>query len=260
MATQTELTPQHLTGRTALVTGASRGIGAALALGLAEHGADIVICDLGRQSEGLSSVRAAVEAAGRRCWSYAVDVTDRAAVEAMVADATERSGGIGILVNNAGILKPSRLEDLSEADWDAHFDVNAKGILLMTNAVLPQMRARRTGRIINIASIAGRQGVPTQGHYAATKATAITLTRVYAQEVGADGITVNAICPGIILTEMGKNNLGSDEAIRHWSEVAALKRLGAPTDIVGPAVFLASDLSGFVTGQALNVCGGIYFH
>lgn len=246
----------ELSGKTALITGAARGIGAALAEGLAAHGADIVLCDLASQEAGLTKTQAAVEALGRRCKVLPLDVTDASAIQAVVAQA----GQIDILVNNAGILKPSRLEDLSETDWDAHFDVNAKGLLLMTNAILPQMRARRAGRIINVASIAGRQGVPTQGHYAATKATAITLTRVYAQEVGMDGITVNAICPGIILTEMGRNNLGSEEAIQHWTEVSALKRLGDPKDLVGPVVFFASDLSGFVTGQALNVCGGIYFH
>ena len=113
---------------------------------------------------------------------------------------------------------------------------------------------------INIASIAGRQGSPTQGHYASTKSAVITLTRVLAQEVGEAGITVNAICPGIILTEMGKNNLGSEKEIEHWSNVAALKRLGDPKDIIGPTVFFASELSDFVTGQSINVCGGIYFH
>jgi NAD(P)-dependent dehydrogenase (short-subunit alcohol dehydrogenase family) len=164
-----------------------------------------------------------------------------------------------MLVNNAGILKLSTLEALSEKDWDAHMDVNVKGVLLCCQAI-PSMRARKSGRIINIASIAGRQGLTTQGHYAATKAAVITLTRVLAQEVGADGITVNAICPGIILTEMGKNNLGTDEAVRHWERVAALKRLGMPEDLVGLAIFFASDQSAFVTGQALNVCGGIYFH
>ena len=245
-----------LEGKTALVTGASRGIGAALAVGLAEHGADVIVTDIAPQAEALAQTEAAVKATGRSCLNQILDVTNKAQAEAVVAEA----GQIDILVNNAGILTPSALEDLDEAAWDAHFDVNAKGVLLMTNAVLPQMRARKAGRVINIASIAGRQGVPTQGHYAATKATAITLTRVYSQEVGADGITVNAICPGIILTEMGRNNLGSQEEIDHWSDVAALKRLGDPKDIIGPAVFFASDPSGFVTGQALNVCGGIYFH
>lgn len=249
-----------LEGKTALITGASRGIGAALAVGLAKYGANTVITDLDRQSDELATVAAQVGKTGRKCLALPLDVTNKGIVESVVGQATDAFGQIDILVNNAGILVPKQLEELDEKTWDAHFDVNAKGVLLCTNAVLPQMRQRKSGRIINIASIAGRQGVPTQGHYAATKATAITLTRVYSQEVGMDGITVNAICPGIILTEMGKNNLGSQENIDHWTNVAALKRLGDPDDIVGPAVFFASDLSDFVTGQALNVCGGIYFH
>lgn len=246
--------------KTAVVTGAARGIGRALAVGLAEAGYDVAVTDLASQAEGLAETRALIEAAGRRAFVETVDVSDRAAVFAAMARLEEAAGGIDVLVNNAGILKPARLEDLSEADWDAHMDVNVKGVLSCCQAVLPGMRARKAGRIVNIASIAGRQGVPTQGHYAATKAAVITLTRVLAQEAGMDGITVNAICPGIILTEMGKNNLGSDEAIRHWEEVAALKRLGAPEDIVGPVLFFAGEQSAFVTGQALNVCGGIYFH
>ncbi|EKX56979.1 3-oxoacyl-[acyl-carrier protein] reductase [Rhodobacter sp. AKP1] len=246
--------------KTAVVTGAARGIGRALAVGLAEAGYDVAVTDLASQADGLAETRALIEAAGRRAFVETVDVSDRAAVVAAMARIEEAAGGIDVLVNNAGILKPARLEDLSEADWDAHMDVNVKGVLSCCQAVLPGMRARKAGRIVNIASIAGRQGVPTQGHYAATKAAVITLTRVLAQEAGMDGITVNAICPGIILTEMGKNNLGSDEAIRHWEEVAALKRLGAPEDIVGPVLFFAGEQSAFVTGQALNVCGGIYFH
>ncbi|OSP54801.1 SDR family NAD(P)-dependent oxidoreductase [Pseudoruegeria sp. SK021] len=245
-----------LAGKTAFVTGASRGIGAAIAVGLAENGADLVISDLPQQAADLDKVLGRITATGRTGRILHLDVTDKAAIEAAVAEV----GQIDILVNNAGILIPKRLEDLDEKTWDAHFNVNAKGVLLVSNAVLPQMRARKAGRIINIASIAARQGVPTQGHYAATKAVDLTLTRVYAQETGMDGITVNAICPGIILTEMGKENLGSQAAMDHWSNVAALKRLGDPDDIVGPAVFFASDMSRFVTGQALNVCGGIYFH
>ncbi|TIW73308.1 MAG: SDR family oxidoreductase, partial [Mesorhizobium sp.] len=201
-----------------------------------------------------------IEAAGRKAYVYTMDVSKKKDIEATAQALLEEAGSIDVLVNNAGILKPSLLQDLDEANWDAHFDVNAKGVLMMCQAVLPHMRARKSGRVINIASIAGRQGVPTQGHYAATKAVVITLTRVLAQEVGMDGVTVNAICPGIILTEMGKNNLGSEAAIRHWEDVAALKRLGAPEDIIGPVLFFASDLSAFVTGQALNVDGGIYYH
>jgi len=118
---------------------------------------------------------------------------------------------------------------------------------------------RKTGRIINIASLAARQGIPTEGHYAATKAAVVTLTRVYAQETGGDGITVNAICPGIILTEMAENKLvGADR--EHWTQATSLKRLGQPADVGGAAVFFASDLAEYITGQALNVCGGLYFH
>lgn len=246
--------------KVAVVTGASRGIGRALAVGLANAGYDVAITDLPSQADGLADTRAAIEAAGRAALVEPMDVSSKAQVDAAFARILERAGKIDVLVNNAGILKPSTLEDLSEKDWDAHMNVNAKGVLLCCQAALPSMRRRKSGRIINIASIAGRQGVATQGHYAATKAAVITLTRVLAQEAGADGITVNAICPGIILTEMGKNNLGSAEAVRHWAEVAALKRLGMPEDVVGPVLFFASEQSSFVTGQALNVCGGIYFH
>ncbi|TGT65369.1 MULTISPECIES: SDR family NAD(P)-dependent oxidoreductase [unclassified Mesorhizobium] len=247
-------------GKTALITGASRGIGRALAKGLAEAGFDVAITDLPSQAAELDVARGEIEAAGRKAYVYTMDVSKKKDIEATARALLEAAGTIDVLVNNAGILKPSLLQDLDEANWDAHFDVNAKGVLMMCQAVLPHMRARKSGRVINIASIAGRQGVPTQGHYAATKAVVITLTRVLAQEVGMDGVTVNAICPGIILTEMGKNNLGSEAAIRHWEEVAALKRLGAPEDIIGPVLFFASDLSAFVTGQALNVDGGIYYH
>lgn len=248
------------TGKVAIVTGASRGIGRAIAVGLAEFGYNVAVLDLASQKGELAETARQIEAKGRVAHQYEVDVTARSEIDAVVADVTRKEGSVDVLVNNAGILKPSTLEELSEKDWDAHFNVNAKGVLLMCQAVLPQMRKQKSGRIINIASIAGRQGVATQGHYAATKSAVITLTRVLAQEAGADGITVNAICPGIILTEMGKNNLGSDEAIRHWETVASLKRLGNPEDVVGPVRFFASSESDFVTGQALNVCGGIYFH
>jgi NAD(P)-dependent dehydrogenase (short-subunit alcohol dehydrogenase family) len=248
------------TSRVALVTGASRGIGRAIAVGLAEMGCDVAIVDLPSQSLLLADVAREIEAQDRRAFIQSMDVSKPESVQDAVSAVLRDTQRIDVLVNNAGILHPSLLQDLSVDSWDRHFDVNAKGVLLVCQAVLPQMRARKSGRIINIASIAGRQGVATQGHYAATKATVITLTRVLAQEVGMDGITVNAICPGIILTEMGRNNLGSDEAIHHWENVAALKRLGNPEDIVGPVRFFSSDESAFVTGQSLNVCGGIYFH
>lgn len=248
------------TAKLALVTGASRGIGRALAVGLAKAGYDLAICDLASQREPMAETARLVDEAGRRAYVYDVDVVSKADTERLVADVLRDTGRIDVLVNNAGILKLSSLEALDESTWDAHQDVNTRGVLFMCQAVLPHMRAQKRGRIVNIASLAGRQGVPGQGHYAVSKAGVITLTRVLAQEVGADGITVNAICPGIILTEMGKNNLGSEEAVKHWENATALHRLGDPEDVVGPVVFFASDLSAFVTGQALNVCGGLYFH
>ncbi|WP_299949474.1 SDR family NAD(P)-dependent oxidoreductase [uncultured Ruegeria sp.] len=250
----------YLKDKTVMITGASRGIGAALAKGMAAAGADIVLTDLEREGDALAKVAEQVRVSGREGMTIPIDVTDKSRVEAVVAEATEQMGQIDVLVNNAGVLVLSRLDELDEKTWDLHFDVNAKGILLCTNAVLPQMKARQAGRIVNIASLAGRQGIAQQGHYAATKATAITLTRVFAQELGDQGIYVNALCPGIIMTEMGQNNLQKQEDRDYWAGTTALRRLGEPEDIVGPAVFFASELSGFVTGQSLNVCGGLYFH
>lgn len=244
----------------ALVTGASRGIGRALAVGLGRAGYDLALCDLASQAEALAETARQVQAEGRVARTYDVDVSSKADTQRLAERVLADAGRIDVLVNNAGILKLSSLEDLDEATWDAHQDVNTRGVLFMCQAVLPHMRSRKAGRIVNIASLAGRQGVPGQGHYAVSKAGVITLTRVLAQEVGSDGITVNAVCPGIILTEMGRNNLGSEEAVRHWENATALHRLGDPEDVVGPVVFFASPQSAFVTGQALNVCGGLYFH
>jgi 3-oxoacyl-[acyl-carrier protein] reductase len=249
-----------ITRPVAFVTGASRGIGQALALGFADAGYDVVITDLPQTEGELRKTADLIGQRQRKAFLYTLDVSDRQQIDDVARHALADAGHIDVLINNAGVLKPSLLQDLDEKTWDTHFDVNVKGVLMMCQAILPHMRERKSGRVINIASIAGRQGVATQGHYAATKSAVITLTRVFAQEVGMDGVTVNAICPGIILTEMGRNNLGSETAVRHWEDVAALKRLGKPEDIVGPALFFASEQSAFVTGQSLNVCGGIYFH
>ena len=249
-----------LQGKTALITGAARGIGAALAEGLAVAGADIVVAELPGQEDKKSEVKRIIETAGRCCEFVEIDVTNKSSVEAAIADATNKMGKIDILVNNAGILSPSLLTDIDEENWDRHFNVNSKGVLFCTQAVLPQMRMRKAGRIINIASLAARQGIPTEGHYAATKATVLTQTKVFAQEIGNEGITVNAICPGIILTEMAMNKLGTQEEVEKWAEATSLKRLGNPSDVAGAAVFFASDLASYVTGQSLNVCGGLYFH
>ncbi len=243
--------------RTVLVTGASRGIGRAIALGLAREGFDLVLNDIERQHDQLDAVKTEIEAIGQRAVTAFADVSDAGAVRAMVSHAIDATGRIDAVVNNAGILIPGTVEALPERHWDAVMDVNAKGTFLVVQALLPHMRARRYGRIVNIASIGGKHGAPEQAHYSASKAAVMGFTRVLAQEVGAEGITANCICPGIIVTDMGRTNLEDPVVAERWISNTALRRLGQPEDVVGPVCFLASDASAFVTGQTLNVDGGI---
>ena len=244
-------------GRVALVTGASRGIGRAAALGLADAGFDVVLNDIPRQDAELQAVKGEIEGRGRRCFVAFADVSKKVEVTAMVEQAINAAGQVDTVVNNAGILSSSSVEQLEEEQWDAVLDVNAKGTFLVIQALLPHMRARHYGRIVNIASIGGKHGAPLQAHYSASKAAVMGFTRVLAQEVGADGITANCVCPGIIVTEMGRTNLADQANVDKWTAMTALRRLGQPDDVAGAVVFFASDASAFVTGQSLNVCGGI---
>ena len=244
-------------GRTALVTGASRGIGRAIALGLAREGFDVVVNDIARQQAELAAVAEEVVGLGRRGIALTADVSDRAQVRSMVDAAVAQAGQVDAVVNNAGILIASTVEDLLEDQWDAVMDVNAKGTFLVIQALLPHMRGRGYGRIVNIASIGGKHGAPEQAHYSASKAAVMGFTRVLAQEVGSFGITANCVCPGIIVTDMGRTNLSEPANVEKWVRITALRRLGQPEDVVGPTCFLASDAAAFVTGQSLNVCGGI---
>jgi len=241
----------------ALVTGASRGIGRAIAVGMAKRGFDVAINDIERQKDALEEVAAEIEAAGRRVLSVYADVSRKADVEAMVLKTIDTFGRIDAVVNNAGILIASDVEHLKEEHWDSVLDVNAKGTFLVVQAILPHMKKQKYGRIVNIASIGGKHGAPEQAHYSASKAAVMGFTRVLAQEVGTFGITANCVCPGIILTDMGRVNL-EDVAIREaWQQKTAMRRIGDPEDVVGPVAFLASDDAAFVTGQSLNVDGGI---
>ncbi len=244
-------------GKTALVTGASRGIGRALALGMADAGFDVVINDIERQSDLLDAVRSEIAARGRRAWPALADVSRKGEVQAMVTRAVSEAGQIDAVVNNAGILISSTVEELAEEHWDAVMDVNAKGTFLVTQALLPHMRERGYGRIINIASIGGKQGAPQQAHYSASKAAVMGFTRVLAQEVGQFGITANCVCPGIVVTDMGRTNLGDQVSIDRWTAATAMRRLSEPEDMVGLVCFLASDGAAFITGQSINVDGGI---
>jgi 3-oxoacyl-[acyl-carrier protein] reductase len=175
----------------------------------------------------------------------------------MAEHAIKEAGHVDVVVNNAGILIPAAFENIEEGVWDAVLNVNAKGAFLVTQAFLPHMKERRYGRIVNIASIGGKHGAPEQAHYSASKAAIMGFTRVLAQEVGPFGITANCVCPGIIVTDMGRVNLDDKAVAQRWIDKTAMARLGQPEDVAGPVCFFASDNSTFVTGQSLNVCGGI---
>lgn len=243
--------------RVVLVTGASRGIGRAIAVGLAKRGFDVALNDIERQKVALSEVAAEIAGLGRRSLCVYADVSKKSDVVAMVAAVAEEFQHIDAVVNNAGILIAGDVEHLQEEYWDSVLDVNAKGTFLVVQAVLPFMKQQKYGRIVNIASIGGKHGAPEQAHYSASKAAVMGFTRVLAQEVGIYGITANCVCPGIILTDMGRVNLDDPEIRKSWEDKTALRKIGDPEDVVGSVAFFASDDAAFITGQSLNVDGGI---
>jgi 3-oxoacyl-[acyl-carrier protein] reductase len=248
-------------GRTAIVTGAAHGFGRAISLALAARGANVWACDV-VEGEVVETERLA-RASGAACRARVVDVTDKAAVNAFVAEASGVSGRVDILVNNAGgvlgqIGRP--VEEVSESDWQRIFDVNVTGAFLCSQAVAPGMKAARYGRIVNISSGAGL-GVSLTGiqAYASAKAAQIGLTRQLAHELGPWGITVNNIAPGFVrsnpTTERQWESYGEDGQ-RALVERIALKRLGTPDDIAHGVLFFASDFAGWITGQVLSIDGG----
>ncbi len=247
-----------LDGRRALVTGAGHGFGRAIALALADAGAEVIVCDI--RDDGLAKTAAA---AGPRCTTRRLDVTDEASIAAMSAELAAAGRSIDILVNNAGgvlgqVGRP--LEEISLHDWQAIFDVNLTGAFLMAQAVAPGMKARGWGRIVNISSGAGL-GISLTGiqAYASAKAGQIGLTRQLAHELGPFGITVNNVAPGFVrsnpTTERQWEAMGAAGQAR-LLEAIALKRLGTPADIAHAVLFFVSDLAGWVSGQVLSVDGG----
>ena len=242
-----------LENKTALVTGAARGIGQAIAKKLAEEGADLILCDL--KAEWLEETANAVTAMGRKALCVSADVSKSDEVTAAVKQAIDEFSKIDILVNNAGITKDTLMMRMSEEDWDAVIAINLKGTFLLTKAVSRFMMKQRSGAIVNIASIIGLIGNAGQCNYAASKAGVIALTKSTAKELAARNIRVNAIAPGFIESKM--TEVLPEDVSNKMLEAIPMKRFGKPEDIAKVAVFLASENSGYITGQVLTVSGGM---
>jgi len=250
----------RLEGDVAIVTGAAQGIGAAYARAMAREGARVVAADI---VDPAPLVREIV-AAGGEALGIVADVTDATAVDNLVARTVERFGRIDSLVNNAalfGTLKHARFEDIPEAEWDAVMRVNIRGMWLVSKAVVPEMRKRRYGKIVNIASTTALKGTPMMLHYVASKGAVIGMTRAMAREVGDDNICVNAIAPGLTMSEaVLENGIWSEDWIDRNVASRALRRRALPDDLVGAVIFLASKEADFVTGQTMVIDGGAVAH
>lgn len=243
----------QLANQIAVVTGAGRGIGRAIALKFAAEGADIVC--VSRTAENSEKVAAEVRALGRKAWAHAVDVADSGAVAAAAEKILAEAGRVDILVNNAGVTRDGLLMRMSEADWDTVLDTNLKGAFLVTKAFSRAFIKQRSGRIINIASVIGLIGNAGQCNYAASKAALIGFTKSVARELASRGITANALAPGFIETDM---TAGLSEQLRgDLLKTIPLNALGKPEDIAQAALFLASPAARYITGQVLTVDGGM---
>ncbi len=243
-----------LNGKTALITGAARGIGKAIALKFAQEGADIAFTDLVIDENGLNTQRE-IEALGVKVKAYASNAADFAQTEQVVAQIKEDFGHIDILVNNAGITKDTLLLRMAEAQWDAVINVNLKSAFNFIHALLPIMMRQRGGSIINMSSVVGVHGNAGQANYAASKAGLIALAKSVGQEMGAKGIRANSIAPGFIDTAM--TQALPEEVRKTWISHIPLRRAGTIEDIANVATFLASDMSSYVTGQVIQVDGGM---
>ena len=240
-----------LEGKTALITGAARGIGKAIALRFAAEGANIAFTDLAVNEE----TQTEIVALGVKCKSYASNAADFAETEELVKQVKEDFGTIDVLVNNAGITKDGLMLRMSEAQWDAVIGVNLKSAFNFIHAVVPVMMRQRGGSIINMASVVGVHGNAGQANYAASKAGMIALAKSIAQEMGPKGIRANAIAPGFIETAMTAQ---LPDAVREdWMKKIPLHRGGKPEDVADVALFLASDLSSYVSGQVIQIDGGM---
>jgi 3-oxoacyl-[acyl-carrier protein] reductase len=244
---------KQLENQIAVVTGAGRGIGRAIALKLAAHGADIVAVDL--KTEFVQETVAEAQKLGRKAWAVAANVAEAASVEAAVEQALKEAGRVDILVNNAGITKDGLIMRMSDADWDAVLDINLKGTFMVIRAFSRVFLRQKSGRIVNIASVIGLIGNAGQCNYAASKAGVIGLTKSCAREFASRGITVNAIAPGFIQTAMTEKL--SPEQKEAITKQIPLASLGQPEDVAEAVLFFASPGARYITGQVLAVDGGM---
>ena len=242
-----------LTGRIALVTGASRGIGRAIATRLAVQGATVVAA---ARAQNAADTVSAITSSGGKAEVASADVSDAAAVDALVGGTLERHGRIDILVNNAGIAKDQLMLRMKRDDWDQVIATNLTAAFALTQAVLKPMIRQKGGRIVCISSVVGQSGNAGQANYAASKAGLIGFAKAVAQEVASRNITVNVVAPGLIETDMTRAI--TDNAREDWAARIPLKRLGTPEDIAAAVCFLASDEAAYITGQVLAVNGGMY--
>lgn len=244
-----------LEGKVAIITGASRGIGKAVALKLAENGADCVVNYAGNETLAAETV-SEIEQMGRQALKIKADVSDSGQVADMIKQALEQFGKIDILVNNAGITRDNLIMRMKESEFDEVIDTNLKGVFHCLKAVTRPMMKQRSGTIINITSVVGSIGNAGQANYAAAKSGVIGLTKTAAKELASRGITVNAVAPGFIDTDMTQKL--PEDAISQLKEQIPLNRLGAPDDIAKVVLFLASDAASYMTGQTVHVDGGMY--
>jgi NAD(P)-dependent dehydrogenase (short-subunit alcohol dehydrogenase family) len=258
----------ELDGQTAIVTGAGRGIGRAIALELASMGAGVAVAEFNQETGERTAGE--VRALGRSALALRTDVTRRADLETMAKRTMDELGRIDILVNNAGIYRAARPLDVTEEIWDSVMDINAKAVFFASQAVLPHMLAAKRGNIISLASMAGKVGGPNSVPYNTSKAAVISITKSLALAYAADGIRVNCVCPGYVQTDMwallerevggGLMGVEPDEFTRQRLAQIPLGRMETPEDVANVIGFLASGKSSYMTGQAINVTGGLIMH
>ena len=246
----------NLSGRVALVTGGSKGLGKAMARGFAEHGADVMICS--RKEDELQAAKSEIgDGLDVRVEYRVTDMTDRAEVKALAAETIEKLGKVDILVNNAGSNSPEPIDEITDEAWDRIVELNLSSVMVLTRELVPGMKERGWGRVIHISSVLGLGSKEARNSYSATKAALIGFAKASALDLGPHGVTVNCIAPGPFLTDLPLSLL-NEEQQQKFSDFTAMGRWGKPREIAGPAIMLASDAGSYITGETLLIDGGAY--